>query len=48
LELAGLKMASKEDAKAAFVTVVIDVLIDVAHKYGLPAEPLKTIAQGKQ
>ncbi|KJG37390.1 hypothetical protein UA32_12820 [Photobacterium angustum] len=44
LELAGLRTASKDVVKAAFVTATIDVLLDVSEKYGLPNAPLKTIA----
>lgn len=45
LELAGLRMASKEVVKSAFVTATIDVLLDVSKKYNLPCEPLKSIVE---
>lgn len=44
LELAGLRTASKEVVKSAFVTAAINVLLDVSEKYGLPNAPLKAIA----
>jgi len=43
MELAGLRTASKEVVKNAFVTATIDVLIDVAKKYGLPDRQLEAI-----
>ncbi len=44
LELSGLRTASKDVVKAAFVTATIDVLLDVSEKYGLPNSPLKAMA----
>jgi hypothetical protein len=43
MELASLRMASKDVVKSAFVKATIDVLLDVARKYDLPAEPLEMI-----
>lgn len=43
MELAGLRMASKDVVKSAFVKATIDVLIDVAKKYDLPFEALETM-----
>ena len=43
MELAGLRVASKDVVKSAFVKATIDVLIDVAKKYALPCEPLEMI-----
>ncbi len=43
MELSGLRVASKDIVKSAFVKATIDVLLDVAKKYDLPSEPLKMI-----
>ena len=43
MELSGLRIASKDMVKSAFVKAVIDVLCDVAKKYDLPLEPLEII-----
>lgn len=43
MELAGLRVASKDVVKSAFVKATINVLIDVAKKYNLPSEPLEMI-----
>lgn len=43
MELASLRTASKEVVKNAFVKATIDVLIDVAQKYNLPAQQLEAI-----
>ncbi|HBV20919.1 MAG TPA: hypothetical protein DEF07_04265 [Nitrosomonas sp.] len=44
MELASLRIASKETLKNAFVKATIDVLIDIARKYNLPCESLEAIA----
>lgn len=46
MELAALRMASKDVIKSAFVKVTIDILIDVAKKYDLPYEPLRMLKSG--
>lgn len=43
MELASLRIASKDVVKSAFLKATIDVLLDVARKYDLPAEPLEMI-----
>ena len=43
MELSGLRVASKDVVKSAFVKATVDVLLDVAKKYGLPSEQLETI-----
>jgi hypothetical protein len=43
MELASLRMASKEVVKSIFVRATIDVLVDVAKKYDLPIGPLEAI-----
>lgn len=43
MELSGLRVASKDVVKSAFVKAAIDVLLDVAKKYDLPSEPLEMI-----
>lgn len=43
MELSGLRTASREVVKSAFVKATIDVLIDVAQKYNLPCQPLEAI-----
>ncbi|KZN34360.1 hypothetical protein N480_22415 [Pseudoalteromonas luteoviolacea S2607] len=43
MELASLRVASKDVVKSTFVKATIDVLIDVAKKYDLPSEPLEMI-----
>lgn len=42
-KLSSLCTASKEAVKNAFVKATIDVLADVAHRYNLPADQLKTL-----
>lgn len=43
MELSTLRVASKDVVKSAFVKVAIDILLDVAKKYGLRSEPLEMI-----
>lgn len=43
MELSGLRVASKDVVKSAFIKATIDVLLDVAKKYDLPSEPLEMI-----
>ena len=43
VELAGLRTADKDTVKSAFTNATIDVLLDVALKYNLPASPLEAI-----
>jgi hypothetical protein len=43
MELSGLRVASKDVVKSAFVKATIGVLLDVAKKYDLPSEPLEMI-----
>jgi len=43
MELASLRVASKDVVKSAFVKATIDVLIDVAKRYDLPSQPLEAI-----
>ena len=47
MELAGLRIASKEVVKDAFFKAAINVLIDVAHRYNLPVGSLEEIKDGK-
>ena len=47
MELASLRTASKEVVKNTFVIATIDVLIDVAKKYGLPAQQLESLKKEK-
>lgn len=44
LELAGLRTMNKDDLRCAFITATIDVLLDLAQKYGLPDTQLREIA----
>lgn len=43
MELAGLRVASKDTVKRVFLKITIDVLLDIAEKYDLPFEQLKVI-----
>ncbi len=43
MELASLRVASKDVVKSAFVKATIDVLLHVAKKYDLPVGPLEAI-----
>lgn len=43
MELAELRLASKDVVKSAFAKATIDVLFDVAKRYDLPSEQLEAI-----
>lgn len=43
IELSSLRLASRDVVRNAFVKATIDVLLDVAKKYGLPFEMLEMI-----
>lgn len=43
MELSGLRVASRDVVKNAFMMAVVDILLDVAKKYSLPSKQLEMI-----